>query len=117
MVKLPLSLILVFFLVKTDLAAPSTEARFKDEIKSRKTQELSLWITKYMTKIKTVVLERIENIKNWDWFEAPAELASLKGGLISDFDAVITDVKSRLKGTVYQSKPCNLLHFGKIYSS
>ena len=105
MVKLPLSLILVFFLVKTDLAAPSTEARFKDEIKSRKTQEshLSLWITKYMTKIKTVVLEKIEE----KVVEINEELAFLKEGLISDFDAVITDVKSRLKGTVYHlhSKP------------
>ena len=103
MVVLALRFILLLLIVKGNLASPSTEARFDHEAKSGETQEspLSLWIVKYMTKIKTVVLERIENIKNWDWFKASAELASLKGGLISDFDAVITDVKSKLKGTVY----------------
>ena len=115
MVVLALRFILVLLIVKANLASPSTEARFKDEAKRGETQEshLSLWITKYMTKIKTVVLEKIEE----KVVEINEELAFLKEGLISDFDAVITDVKSRLKGTVYQSKPCTLLHFGKIYSS
>jgi hypothetical protein len=119
MAKLPLSLILALFLVKANVAAPSTEARFNDEAKSGETQEsplhkLSLWITKIITKIETVVLEKIENINNWTSVEILKELksgkfndelASLKEGLISDFEAVITDVQSKIKGTVYYYTP------------
>ena len=95
--------ILVLLVVEANVASPSTEARFDHEAKSGETQEsqLSLWITKYMTKIKTVVLERIEE----KVAEFNEEFSSFKEGLISDFDAVITDVKSKLKGTVYHYTP------------
>ena len=119
MVVLALRFILIFLVVKGNVAAPSTEARFDYEAKSGETQEsplhkLALWITKYMTKIKTVVLEKIENINNWTSVEILKELksgkfndelASLKEGLISDFEAVITDVQSKIKGTVYYYTP------------
>ena len=104
MVVLALHLFLVLLVVEANVASPSTEARFDHEAKSSgETQEsqFSLWITKYMTKIKTVVLEKIEE----KVVEINEELASLKEGLISDFDAVITDVKSKLKGTVYHYTP------------
>ena len=124
MVVLALRFILIFLFVKGNVAAPSTEARFDYEAKSGETQEsplhkLSLWITKYMTKIKTVVLEKIENINNWTSVEILKELksgkfndelASLKEGLISDFDAVITDVQSKIKGTVYYYTSPNHAH-------
>ena len=124
MAKLPLSLILALFLVKANVAAPSTEARFNDEAKSGETQEsplhkLSLWITKIITKIETVVLEKIGNINDWQSVgilkelksgKFNEELASLKEGLISDFDAVITDVQSKIKGTVYYYTSPNHAH-------
>ena len=124
MVVLALRFILIFLIVKGNVAAPSTEARFDYEAKSGETQEsplhkLSLWITKYMTKIKTVVLAKIENINNWTSVEILKELksgkfndelASLKEGLISDFDAVITDVQSKIKGTVYYYTSPNHAH-------
>ena len=121
MAKLPLSLILALFLVKATVAAPSTEARFKDEAESGKTQEhpYAVWTTKYMIKIKTVVMERVENIDNWESVgilkqlksgKFKEELASLKASLISDFDGVITDIQNKFKGTVYFYTPPNHAH-------
>ena len=118
MAKLPLSLILVLFLVKATVAAPSTEARFKDEAESGKTQEhpYSVWTTKLLTKIKTVVMESLENIENWKSVailkelksgQFNEELASLKSVLTSHFDGVITDVQNKFKGTVYFYSPPN----------
>ena len=118
MAKLPLSLILALFLVKATVAAPSTEARFKDEAESGKTQEhpYSVWTTKLLTKIKTVVMESLENIENWKSVailkelksgQFNEELASLKSVLTSHFDGVITDVQNKLKGTVYFYSPPN----------
>ena len=118
MAKLPLSLILALFLVKATVAAPSTEARFKDEAESGKTQEnpYSVWTTKLLTKIKTVVIESIENIENWKSVailkelksgQFNEELASLKSVLTSHFDGVITDVQNKFKGTVYFYSPPN----------
>ena len=103
--KLPLCLILALFLVKANVASPSTKARFDHEAKSTETQESPLswkgYITKYMKKIKTVVMERIENIEN----EFAEKLASLKGGLSSSLDDVMTDVRSKFKGTAYYYTP------------
>ena len=109
MVVLALRVILVFFVVKANVASPSTEARFKDEAKFKdearngETQEspLSLYFIKYIQKIKTVVMERIENIEN----EFAEKLASLKGGLSSSLDDVMTDVRSKFKGTAYYYTP------------
>ena len=120
MVVLALRVILVLLVVKANVASPSTKSRFDHEAKSGKTQAqespLSLWITKYMKNIKTVVMERIENIKNWKNMEFSEEFASLKGGLSSDLDDVITDVQSKLKGTAYYYTPnhahcCTLARF------
>ena len=123
--KLPLCLILALFLVKANVASPSTESRFKHEAKvtSGETQESPLswkgYITKYIKKIKSVVMERIENIKNWKNMEFKDEWTSLKEGLSSELDAVITDVQSKLnaKGTVYYYTP-NRAHCSTyIYSN
>ena len=121
MAKLPLSLILALFLVKATVAAPSTEARFKDEAESGKTQEHphAVWTIKYMTKIKNVVMETIENIENWKSVAIlkqlksgifMEELASLKASLTSRFDGVITDVQNKFKGKVYFYTPPNHAH-------
>ena len=103
MVKLQLSLILVFFLVKANVAAPSTEARFDHEARSGETQEnpLFTYMTKFLTNIKTVVMKKTEDIIDWNLKQFVDEFESHKATLRSYFDDVQSDIQSKLKGTAY----------------
>ena len=103
--KRPSIVILTLFLVKTNLAAPSTEARFDYEAKSGETQDqeptFATYMTKLITKIKTVVMGKTEGIGLWNMSKFSEELESLQGSISSYFDDLITKVKSEVKGKSY----------------